>query len=74
MYNLCNIVIHTKCFKKCDFNFENNICYCYQCHSNKLEPCYNPYKTSISKFCKSYNYDEICYNEDPIDFIDSSIS
>ena len=67
---LCNAVIHTRCFKKSDFKFENGFGYCYNCYVFKFEPRYNPYKTSISKFSVPIN-DENCYNEELIDFIDT---
>ena len=65
--NLCDAVIHTKCFKKSNFKFENNTTYCYDCHSNKVVPRYNPFKICKTKSCD----DEKCYNEEPIDFIDT---
>ena len=68
--NLCNAVIHTRCFKKSQFVFENDASYCYNCYVFKLESRYNPYKTSISKFFVPIN-DENCYNEELIDFIDT---
>ena len=68
--SLCNAVIHTRCFKKSDFKFENSISYCYNCYFFKFEPRYNPYKTSTNNFYGSIN-EENCYNEEPIDFIDT---
>ncbi|NRB82036.1 MAG: hypothetical protein HRU38_25865, partial [Saccharospirillaceae bacterium] len=65
--NLCDAVIHTKCFKKSNFKFENNTTHCYDCYLNKVEPRYNPFKTNSSQS----NDEEKCYNADPIDFIDT---
>ena len=68
--SLCNAVIHTRCFKKSDFTFENDSSYYYNCHVFKYKPRYNPYKAYISKFSVPCN-EENSYNEELIDFIDT---
>ena len=71
--SMCSAVIHTKCFKKSEFVFENNTGYCFDCYNFKYVPCYNPYKIPMNEFCKQYDADheEKFYNENPTDFIDT---
>ena len=68
--DLCNAVIHTKCFQNSSFRFDVGKCYCNSCFLNKYRPCYNPYKKVINEFTTPL-HDEKTYNEDPIDFIDT---
>ena len=67
--NLCTLVIHTRCFKKSNFVFENNISYCFVCYSQMFEPRYNPYKLYLNYYSPSE--EEKSYNEDPAEFIDT---
>ncbi len=39
----CNIVIHTKCFKKAEFSHINGQLYCCNC-SLHVKPIYNPFE------------------------------
>ena len=68
--SLCNAVIHTNCFKKSSFNFNNGNCYCANCYSCKYIPRYNPYKKFISEASQP-GIEDRAYNEDPIDIIDT---
>ena len=68
--NLCNAVIHTNCFKKSNFTFQNGNCYCTECYLCKYIPRYNPYKKLVSESAQPCVEDK-SYNEDPIDIIDT---
>ena len=68
--SLCNAVIHTNCFKKSTFKFENNNSYCHNCYFFKYVPHYNPFKNSVNELSKS-NDESNNLNEDPIDVIDT---
>ena len=70
--SLCNAVIHTNCFKKSTFKFENNNSYCHNCYFFKYVPRYNPFKNSINELSKSNDESKSHnLNEDPIDVIDT---
>ena len=45
--NSCNLVIHTKCFKKSNFNMINNKIYCFKC-SEGVKILYNPFEKLYS--------------------------
>ncbi len=63
--NLCNVIIHTRCYEKSKFVFENGTSYCSDCYNDVYEPCYNPYKLYLD------HYNKNLYNEDPLEYIDT---
>ena len=56
--NLCNAVIHTNCFKKSNFQFQNGNCYCTNCYLHKYIPRYNPYKNFVNQSSQDKSYNE----------------
>ena len=55
---LCNSVIHAKCYKRSKFQNIDNLWHCEIC-MEKHEPCYNPYKSSTNSENGAFYDDEL---------------
>ena len=55
----CNSVIHTKCYKKSNFNSIENLQYCQDC-TLEIQPKYNPFSFQRTSYNKDgdHHYDE----------------